>query len=99
METKKEYIIYLLKFILERKKFFKTGLCNMIFYFEAIGIIDCSDYWILKRYFKENFPKNGYMIGLIESNYKWMPGNWEPREKWLLEQIEKLEKEVKNEKH
>jgi len=34
------------------------------------------------------------MFGKFESNYKWPPHQWKPREEWIKAHIQKLEKEV-----
>ena len=94
METHNKRVLNALKALLKNEKLFNTGLCRLLAYIEYLGIITEYEFYSVSNYLSQNFPKNGYMIGLIESNYKWMPGKWEPREKWLLEQIEKLEKEM-----
>ena len=92
----KKIILNTLKVVLNNQKFLYTGLCKLAADLEFLGIITEKEYFLIWEYLVKNLPENPYRIG---SPYRWKPCQWEPREKWLLEQIEKLEKEVKNEKH
>jgi len=91
----KQIVLDALKVVLNNRKLLYTGLCQLVADLEFLGMITQKEYFLIWEYLVKNLPKTFYTTAFTESGYRWKPGKWEPREKWLLEQIEKLEKEVR----
>ena len=88
----------LLVLLSKQEKIFKecdnpTGLCWMIFKLLE-DEINIFEYDRLNQFIKDHCKRNKkyfYYEGQIDPFY-WPRGEWEPRYKWLLKQIDKLSK-------
>jgi len=85
----KQIVLNALRVVLSNEKLLYTGLCKMVADLEFLGLISERQYFVIWEYLAKNLPEKPFRPG---SSYRWSPCEWGPREKWLLEQIEKLEK-------
>ena len=69
----------LMELCLSKKLFFISGLCAFPSNLNEYGQITSEEKTILKEYFATLLP---------QKHYKWEPGLWEPRKKWLKKHIE-----------
>lgn len=68
----------------ENQKYFIGGLCGMTTRMEINNIITTDEDENLNAYIKINAPNR------LSTSYNWDYGEWEPRLKWINEQIELL---------
>lgn len=87
METKRT-LRELLIILRDNKQHFHAGLCGLIAYLKYNIIITYKEAEILNKFIKEH-PTDYYIDS--QSNFYFPRYEWEPREKWLDEWIEKLE--------
>lgn len=70
-------------------------MCGLINQMKFEKIINENEHYKLKRYLRFNAPDFLYRIMRppnvdIDNFHWWKRGEWEPREKWIQEQINKL---------
>jgi len=90
---KERSIKELLELMVSREDLFFAGLCGMKVRLRFSDIISVAEFRTLNRYFKLNLPKKKFTDPYYpeeEPEYCFPYGEWEPRKKWLNEQIEKL---------
>lgn len=73
----------LLLVLLNNPYLFRDGLCQWVDSLYHYKFITTKEWFILKKYLRENAPKN-YLI------YWFEPGKIEPRIKWIDKQLGKL---------
>ena len=82
-----------LKKLLRGKRHFCSGLCNLIYTLQILNILTLEEYVILDElidsYFKENEEVRNTFRRYV--GFMWEPGQWEPREKWILSNLESID--------
>lgn len=87
---KEREISELLELMLDHQEYFNNGLCIWINNIQWHHYITWRESRKLRKYIKENRPKNIYW--LIRYGYYWKSGDINPRIKWINKHIKKLKK-------
>lgn len=87
---KPERQIEIFEVMIQKKEMFKTGLCNYLSLLTWLGFLSEEEERITRMRMNYYRPKSMLF-------YWWKLGEWQPREIWLNEQIERLKMEVTNE--
>lgn len=76
-----------LKKLLENKRFFCSGLCNLIYTLQIMNVLTLDE--LIDSYF-ENSEKARKAFRMYQS-FMWEPGNWKERETWVISTIESID--------
>ena len=82
-----------LKKLLNNKQYFCFGLCHLINGLSRLNILTLDEYIILDElidsYFKNSEEARKAFIRY--RGFMWEPGEWEPREDWIINTIESID--------
>lgn len=87
---KERSINELLRLMLDHQEYFNDGLCRWMEHMSWHDYITWDEMRKIRKYIKENRPKNIYWM--MGNGYYWKCDDINPRIKWIRKHIKKTEK-------